>query len=391
MSPRKKIQQISIGMAVVILVVAALIQVFQPSEPTNSADVPSGATDVSASEPEQTNLSLPGWLHIYFTNPNPPDNLGHGIDQYVQPAIDSAATSIDAASFDLNLPDLVKALASAKKRGVTVRVVYDGVNGNLDLENDATGNKPFNAIKTLKAAGVKLVDGGRSNGLMHDKFLIIDGKMLFVGSWNLAYNDTYRNNNNLLEISDSRLIANYQTKFNELFVDKLFGTHAEVQVPNPELTISGTTVENYFSPTDHVMERLIQYVQDAQKSVHFMAFTYTDKDLANAMIAQAQAGLDVQGVIENRASSQGALPVLFCAGVPVKTDGNKYTMHHKVIIIDGKIVVTGSFNFTNAADHDNDDNIIVLHSPAAAQLYEQEYQTVNAAGQAPPTADVKCK
>ena len=80
----------------------------------------------------------------------------------------------------------------------------------------------------MKDAGILLVDGGRSNGLMHDKIIIIDRRILFMGSWNMSYNDTFRNNNNLLEITNATLVANYQAKFNELFVDKNFGTHAEI-------------------------------------------------------------------------------------------------------------------------------------------------------------------
>jgi phosphatidylserine/phosphatidylglycerophosphate/cardiolipin synthase-like enzyme len=370
----------------IVIVVIGLLESNQKQE--TPAPAPAGET---AAAPVENGGAAPNWLTVYFTNPNPPDELGTGVDQYVQPAIDGATKSIDVTSFDLNLPSLVNSLAAASKRGVKVRVVYDGTNGSLDLDgNAATDDQPFNALKILKAAKVSLVDGGRSNGLMHDKMIIIDQKILFMGSWNLSYNDTYRNNNNLLKITDSRLIANYQAKFNELFADKRFGTQAEVKVPNPSLSVDGVRVENYFSPEDEVMAKLVKYVQGAKKSIHFMIFTYTADDLAQAMIDQDIAGLDVQGVIENRGASQGALPSLFCAKLPVRTDGNKYTMHHKVIIVDGTTVITGSFNFTKAADTANDDNVLIIHSPAVAALYEQEYQRMMGAGKSPQASEVKC-
>ncbi len=121
-----------------------------------------------------------------------------------------------------------------------------------------------------------------------------------------------------------------------------------------------------------------------------MAFTYTDEDLANAMIMRAKAGVDVAGVIENRGASQGVLVPLYCARLPVKTDGNPYTMHHKVIIIDGETVITGSFNFTNAADTANDDNVIIIHNPAVAALYEAEYQKLYSEGQTPSADEINC-
>jgi phosphatidylserine/phosphatidylglycerophosphate/cardiolipin synthase-like enzyme len=371
----------------VILIIAIALGLRSPGGFT----IPSFPSDEATPLPGE-NQGLPGWLAVYFTDPNPPDNLGQSvIDRYVQPAIAAATTSIDATSFDLNLPDLVNALAGASLRGVKVRVVYDGTNGNLELENAATGNKLFNTIKLLKASGVSLVDGGRLDGLMHDKMIIIDGKTLFVGSWNLSYNDTYRNNNNLLKITNPNIIANYQAKFEELFVDRRFGASARVKVPNPSVTIDGVRVENYFAPEDEVTARLLGLIQQAKKSVHFMVYTYTDKDLAAAMISKARAGLDVQGVIESRGADQGALASLYCADLPVRTDGNRYTMHHKVMIIDGQMVITGSFNFTKAANEVNDDNVIVIHSPDVAALYEQEYQRMMSAGKTPQSANVSCK
>ena len=175
-----------------------------------------------------------------------------------------------------------------------------------------------------QAAGIQLVDGGRSSGLMHDKIIIIDGRILFMGSWNMSYNDTFRNNNNLLKITDPTLIANYQAKFNELFLDKRFGTHATVGAQTPALTINGTQVLNYFSTVDNVTDKLVTLVNGAQKSVRVIIFTFTSQDLGNALIARFQAGVDVQAVIENRGASQGAMPSLFCAKVPVKEIGRAH-------------------------------------------------------------------
>jgi phosphatidylserine/phosphatidylglycerophosphate/cardiolipin synthase-like enzyme len=377
-----KTQKLSVWGVLVILIIIAYM-VWRP----DAESVPPTITDSAPSQPQQVE-KLPAWLTVYFTNPNPPDDLNNGVDQKIVPLIESATESIDVASFDLNLPSVIDALVKAKERGVEVRVVYDGENGSLVLDADKSPTqKDYNGIKIFKAAKIPVVDGGRSNGLMHNKMIIVDGKTLVMGSWNMSYNDTYRNNNNILVITESRLIANYQNKFNEMFVDKLFGTHSETGALVPELTVDGVKVENYFSPRDEVMQKLVSYVQNAQKSVRFIAFTYTHRDLAEAMVERYKAGVDVAGIIENRAATQGALVPLFCAGVPVKVDGNKYTMHHKIIIIDESIVITGSFNFTATADESNDDNLIVIHSPALARLYLEEYDRVNALAQAPDPND----
>jgi phosphatidylserine/phosphatidylglycerophosphate/cardiolipin synthase-like enzyme len=381
----------SSAILLLLAVIAAIYYFFSnsgpgPADTTPTALITAATTGATLPAGQQTTGNLPNWLTVYFTDPNPPDNIGHGVDNAVVALLDAAKQSIDLTTFDLNLPSVLDALISAEQRGVQVRVVYDGENGETTLDaNKSPTGKAVDAVAELKAAGIPLVNGGRSNGLMHDKMIIVDGKALVMGSWNMSYNDTYRNNNNLLVITDPTLIANYQAKFNELFEDQRFGTKAIVGAQTPLLSPGGVRVANYFSPPDHVMDKLVALVSGAQKSIRFMIFTYTHPDLGDAMIERYKAGVDVAGIIESRASTQGQLVPLYCAGVPVKVDGNPYTMHHKVIIIDESIVVTGSFNFTKSADEENDDNVLIIYSPALAQQYLQEYQKLDAIATPPDT------
>jgi phosphatidylserine/phosphatidylglycerophosphate/cardiolipin synthase-like enzyme len=337
------------------------------------APAPPATVEIATPSPDIT---------VYFTEPS--SQISAGLDQLVVADLDGAKKTIDVASFDFNLPSVTNALARAERRGVAVRVVLDEKNGTQILRaSDSPEKKQFNALDALGTARIPVVDGGRATGLMHNKFILIDDAILFVGSSNLSYNDTFRNNNNLLRITNATLIANYQARFNEMFVARRFGTNATVGTLAPRLMIDGATVENYFSPRDRVMRKLVTLVSGARKSVHFLAFTYTNPDLAAAMIARARVGVQVQAVIENRGASQGALPSLFCNSVAVQTDGNQYTMHDKVIILDGQTVITGSYNFTQTADKYNDDNVVVLHDPALAGVYEHEFARIVAEAKQP--------
>ncbi len=353
--------------------------------------VPAVSPQITPPADPPVSNGLPAWLQVYFTNPDPPDQVGSGIDRVAIQAVESAAHSVDVTSFDFNLPRLVNALTDAANHGVQVRVVLDLMNGAHELRaSESPTGRATNVVKVLSAGGIKVVDGGRSSGLMHNKMIIIDGKTLIMGSWNMSYNDTFRNNNNMLVITDPQLIANYQAKFDELYVDKHFGAKSVVGALQPELTLNGVQVENYFSPPDHVSDKLVAYVKAARSSVRFMIYTFTDAALADALVERLNAGVSVEGVIENREAAHGVLPALFCANLPVKTDGNPYTMHHKVIIIDESTVITGSFNFTKSADKYNDENLLVIHSPAVAALYLQEFDRVNGIGNIPNPADIDC-
>ncbi|MCS6871428.1 MAG: phospholipase D-like domain-containing protein [Anaerolineae bacterium] len=354
--------------------VAAPQPTVPPQVATPAAARPTATTPVTAVAEglplDQGNV-LP-WLSVYFTNPDPPDQVNSGVDRQIVPLINAARRRIDAAFFDFNLPSVVNALIGAHRRGVQVRLVLDVQNGSQDVPA-ARGRDPFDALAALKAAKLPFVDGGRSNGLMHEKLLIIDGAVLFVGSWNASWNDTFRNNNNILRITDQRLIANYQRVFNNMYESQLFGRRRPEGAQTPRLTIDGVAVENYFAPPDGVMARIIAEVRAARRSVRFMTFTFTHPELAAALLERRAAGVSVEGVFENRGASQGAFPTLFCAGARVKVDGNPYTMHHKVFIIDDRTVITGSFNHTRSADTVNDESILIIRSPQVAALYRQEF------------------
>jgi phosphatidylserine/phosphatidylglycerophosphate/cardiolipin synthase-like enzyme len=86
----------------------------------------------------------------------------------------------------------------------------------------------------------------------------------------------------------------------------------------------------------------------------------------------------VRGVFEDRNSkaSWSQLPKLHCAGAEMRQDGNPYTLHHKVMILDAETVITGSFNFSNSAATSNDENIVIIRDREIAGLYLEEWRRI---------------
>ncbi len=103
------------------------------------------------------------------------------------------------------------------------------------------------------------------------------------------------------------------------------------------------------------------------------------------MIAKVKAGLPVRGVFErqNAGGTGSAFSRLRQGGVDVLEDGNCYILHHKVIIIDERTVITGSYNFTGSAERDNDENLVIVDDAALARAYLDEFERVYAQAQAP--------
>jgi phosphatidylserine/phosphatidylglycerophosphate/cardiolipin synthase-like enzyme len=172
-----------------------------------------------------------------------------------------------------------------------------------------------------------------------------------------------------------------------MFTENLFGPDGIANTPFPKLTIDGTPVEIYFSPDDGAAKRIVELVNAAQENIYFMAFSFTSNDIGAAVIERAQAGLDVSGVMDDGqiASNQGTEYDPFMqAGLDVRKDGNTDgLMHHKVIIIDRKIVITGSYNFTASAEDSNDENVVIIFSPDVAAQYLDEFQRVYSQAQQP--------
>ena len=136
-----------------------------------------------------------------------------------------------------------------------------------------------------------------------------------------------------------------------MFIAREFGASSPENTPHPRLEIGEVLVETYFESEGDVRERIIELVENAESNVYFMAFAFTDDDIAQAMVQQHRAGLEVRGVVEARnvRGTGSDFEAMEQAGVGVLPDGHPYVMHHKVIIIDEEIVVTGSYNFSASA------------------------------------------
>ncbi len=348
------------GGSIVIVVLAAIILVYRVLIGAPSPDVPA-ATPTSE------------WYSIYFTDPDAPtaNTLRGGPDQELADTIDAARLSVDVAAYDLDLWSLRDALQAAHRRGVTVRMVTD----SEYLSNPE--------VQALVEAGIEVL-GDRRESLMHNKFVVIDRLEVWTGSMNFTINGAYRNDNNLLRMRSSRMAENFTREFEEMFLQDQFGLSGAPATPYPSVTVEGTQVEVFFSPEDDTADRLVELVQSAQRSVRFMAFSFTSDPLASALHAAIQRGVSVQGVMERDqvASNIGSeYDFLRRAGIDVRLDGNSRSMHHKVLIIDDQIVVTGSYNFSANAEDSNDENLLVLHSAQIADQYLAEYERVIAKAQ----------
>lgn len=310
-------------------------------------------------------VGIQDWIRIYFAEPLAAnaDSYRGGADAALAGAIDAAEVSVDAALHDLNLWSVRDALLDADRRGVSVRLVMES--DNLDDRAE---------MRELAEAGIPFVEDA-SEGRMHNKFVVIDSVELWTGSMNFSTTGAYRNRNNLLRIESDALAAQYTAEFEEMFLAGIFGE--ESPEGNAFLTtVLGHSVEVYFSPDDSTLDRLLELVNGADSSIYFMAFSFTQDELAEALLAAAARGVEVRGIFEDSqvaSNTGGEFAFLLDSGLDVRGDGQPGSMHHKAFIIDQSIVVAGSYNFSRNAEERNDENTLIIASHAMVEAFTAEF------------------
>ena len=131
-----------------------------------------------------------------------------------------------------------------------------------------------------------------------------------------------------------------------------------------------------FSPRGQSLQLVLKTIQSAQKSIRVAAYSFTSKPVAMALVAAEKRGVDVKVVADQKANSGKYTAVTFLAnqGIPVKLNGNYPIMHHKFILVDGRHLQTGSFNYSAAAANKNAENVLVLHDmPDMVEQYQAEW------------------
>ncbi len=296
--------------------------------------------------------------------------------------INSATYSIDIALYSFyGMNDIADAIVAAKQRGVKIRVVYD----NRTIQS---------SMQVLLNNGIQMSQRPAINGIMHNKFAIIDGRdsdpdndWVWTGSWNWTSGELdWRNN--VIEINDHNLAEAYKTEFEEMWgsngdtpnsSNAKFGPFKQDNTTHT-FSIGGKEVGLYFSPSDNTENQIETAINSADSSIYYSLLVFTSNDLFDAIAGRISAGVsDVRGIIDN-INVQGSEynNLLAISEVFEYTLGG--TLHHKYGMTDASypssdpVVYSGSHNWSAAAENDNDENTLFIHDIFIANQYMQEFK-----------------
>ena len=134
--------------------------------------------------------------------------------------------------------------------------------------------------------------------------------------------------------------------------------------------------EVVFFPNEQNQLKVINMITQAKKTLDVCMFTMTNDKLYKAVLDAKKNGVNVRVITDDECVKQLGSDIykLVINGVPVKTDDNvQYHMHHKFVIIDSKVLLTGSFNWTVQAVKNNNENVLILYNIDIANDYTNEF------------------
>jgi phosphatidylserine/phosphatidylglycerophosphate/cardiolipin synthase-like enzyme len=318
-------------------------------------------------------------------------DLSQAIDDTLINYINRAKYSIDLIIYNFNndgLSNISNALKAAANRGLTVRVIGCGTTANYGIDELAGS-----AVNTFIGPNTY-----NRTGIMHNKFILFDTEsadandpLVWTGSTNLTADQINLDANNVIILQDQSLARAYKIEFEEMWgstgstpnaTNARFGFNKKNNTPH-EFVINGKRVECYFSPTDGVNAQIIQHINTTNNDLSIATMLLTRDEIASAIASSKATGATVNMLTDASGNNGASVNTTLLAALGV-THYIFYTvspgiMHNKYMIVDqgafasDPLVLTGSHNWSAAADNDNDENTLVIHDATIANIYYQNF------------------
>lgn len=310
-------------------------------------------------------MLIGGWLAQESLHPELPSSSGplelysnqarDDLSILYRSAIDRAERSVLLIIYSLSDAKVIEALRKKAEAGIDVRVICDAK--ACQNIRERLGSR----VAVTRRAG---------EGLMHQKILIVDEEEIWLGSANMT-SESLKMHGNLVMALHNLSLANWidekSTTLKEEGSSVGSFSHRTFPLENQILELS-------FLPDDQEgISRLLQLIQQAKKSLRVAMFTWTRRDLAQAIIQADKRGVNVEVVIDHhsgKGASSKIVELLKSKGIRIGLSSGPSLLHHKFLYIDGEILVNGSANWTKAAFTQNDDCFMIL-SPLTLRQVEK--------------------
>ena len=142
-----------------------------------------------------------------------------------------------------------------------------------------------------------------------------------------------------------------------------------------ELTLNNTPTQVCFSPNGGCTETIVNQIAAATSEILVQAYSFTSAPIAKALTDAFKRGVTVAAILDKSQKRERYTSATFIsnAGIPTYIDSKHAIAHNKIMIIDKETVITGSFNFTKAAEEKNAENLLIIKAKDLAKLYIENW------------------
>jgi phosphatidylserine/phosphatidylglycerophosphate/cardiolipin synthase-like enzyme len=138
------------------------------------------------------------------------------------------------------------------------------------------------------------------------------------------------------------------------------------------------SIEVYFSPKGGALDAILKEINAAKTSILVQAYSFNSTPIAEALAAAQKRNVMVSVLLDKTKTMEEkttAVDILTRSGIPTSLDGNHNTAHNKLMIFDGQVVITGSFNYTKHSEQDNAENLLVIRDKTLADKYTANWNS----------------
>jgi phosphatidylserine/phosphatidylglycerophosphate/cardiolipin synthase-like enzyme len=303
-------------------------------------------------------------------------------------AIGRARRTLDVALYNLQIDSTVEALVKAKARGVKVRVLFDAAH-----VYPQAGKQMQDVINS--GIETRAMNGRGGTGAMHCKFAIFDGALLQTGSANWSGFAESFSYENIMFVSDKDIIEGYGKDFDWMWAQARPAGQPDAAAakptappsdPTPDVNFNGTLLPDYaFSPKGGTEAAIVKAVDAARSEVDLAMFTFTSSNIMEALKRASARGVTVKLMLFSgqkfpffKDAKAGRMALRMKDGRQEKGQ-----MHNKFAVLDGRLLINGSFNWTATAENANTENTIFTTEPSYVAPYKAEFDKLYSTAREP--------
>ena len=306
-------------------------------------------------------------IHMGPKSAGAPDDLEKVIVNF----IDGAKKKLEIAVQELESEAITRAIVSARKRKVTVKLVLeqDYIREEHLRKDPWKSNGAYEQNRLMFNVLLRSdidVKVDYNTSIFHQKFIVRDRKSLLTGSTNFTPTGVDKNLNHVIIIDDQKVAKLYFREFKEIQQGH-FGKLNEGHDKAPaKINVSNIPVKVLFAPDHNPEMEIMKQMLRAKERIDFAIFTFSESSgIDDTMLCLLRQNMPVRGAFDKKQGMQkwSAVEKLKQKGAELYSiPGSKKIgkLHHKLMVLDEQVVIGGSFNYTGPANSLNDENIIIL-------------------------------